>query len=191
MFLYVLTSLSGSRITAVLPDSQYCGTVIQFFTHSFTDTVRFGTDKRTELHWAPYKGTEGRQSELLRIYGSAMFLTTWLQEIAGVAVEVTFRQRCRDNSPLNYDRLFWVLLLELPLGLMACSNSELLFFSERYESITFGRTPLDGDQHVARPVSTQDNTTQKHKNMPRMGFKPTIPVTKTWTARKRTISYFI
>jgi hypothetical protein len=49
-----------------------------------------------------------------------------------------------------------------------------------YESIwTFGRTPWTGDQPDARPLPTQDNTTQKkcgHTSIPRAGFEPVIPM---------------
>jgi hypothetical protein len=49
-----------------------------------------------------------------------------------------------------------------------------------YESIwTFGRTPWTGDHPDARPLPTQDNTTQKkreHTSMPQAGFKPAIPM---------------
>jgi hypothetical protein len=49
-----------------------------------------------------------------------------------------------------------------------------------YESIwTFGRTPWTGDQPNARPLPTQDNTTQKkrgHTSMPRAVFEPAIPM---------------
>jgi hypothetical protein len=44
----------------------------------------------------------------------------------------------------------------------ACSVSEFNFWT--YESIwTFGRTPWTGDQPDARPLPTQDNTTQHRK----------------------------
>jgi hypothetical protein len=52
--------------------------------------------------------------------------------------------------------------------------------SEIYESVwKFGRTPWTGDQPDARPLSTQDNKTQKNADthpLPRAGFEPTIPV---------------
>jgi hypothetical protein len=35
-------------------------------------------------------------------------------------------------------------------------------FSELYVSITFGKTPCTSDQPVARPLLTQDSSTQKH-----------------------------
>jgi hypothetical protein len=45
--------------------------------------------------------------------------------------------------------------------------------------LTFGRTPWTGDQPDARPLPTQDTTTQKnaytHTSMPLTGFEPTIP----------------
>jgi hypothetical protein len=49
-----------------------------------------------------------------------------------------------------------------------------------YESVrTFSRTPWTGDQPDAKPLPTQDNTTQKkrgHTSMPRAGFEPEIPM---------------
>jgi hypothetical protein len=49
-----------------------------------------------------------------------------------------------------------------------------------YESIwTVGRTPWRVDQPDARPLPTQDNTTQKkrgHTSMPRAGFEPANPM---------------
>jgi len=45
---------------------------------------------------------------------------------------------------------------------------------------TFGRTPWTGDQTNARPLPTQDNTTQKNvdTSMPQVGFQPMIPVSE-------------
>jgi hypothetical protein len=58
---------------------------------------------------------------------------------------------------------------------MACSGSEVY-----YESIwKIGRTHWMGDQPDARPLPTQDNTTQKKRgqtSMPRAGFEPAIPM---------------
>jgi hypothetical protein len=48
------------------------------------------------------------------------------------------------------------------LGLMACSKSEL-YFSERFESVTFGWSPYMSDQPVTRYLATQNNTIQKRK----------------------------
>jgi hypothetical protein len=67
------------------------------------------------------------------------------------------------------------------LGLMACSDSEFNF-SEFMNLRTFSWTPWMGDQPNARPLPTQDNTTQYntekrgHTSMPREGFEPAIPV---------------
>jgi hypothetical protein len=49
--------------------------------------------------------------------------------------------------------------------------------SESYESVwTFSRTPWTGDQPDARPLPTQDNTTQKNADtfMPRAGFELSV-----------------
>jgi hypothetical protein len=55
-----------------------------------------------------------------------------------------------------------------------------LFRFRTYESLwTFGKTPWTGGQPDARPLPTQDNTTQKkcgHTSMPRAGFEPAIPM---------------
>jgi hypothetical protein len=58
---------------------------------------------------------------------------------------------------------------------------------------TVGRTPWTGDQPVARPLRTQDNTNTEYKHtrtsMPQAGLEPTIPVSereKTVNASERT-----
>jgi len=65
------------------------------------------------------------------------------------------------------------------LGLLACSDSELIF-SEIYGSIyTVGRTPWTGNRPDARPLHKQDNTNTEKRgqtSMPRGGFEPTIQV---------------
>jgi hypothetical protein len=62
-----------------------------------------------------------------------------------------------------------------------CSDSDIIqFLAARHIIYTVGRIPWTGDQPVARPLprhrtaQTQDKRTQT--SMPRVGFKPTIPV---------------
>jgi hypothetical protein len=58
----------------------------------------------------------------------------------------------------------------------ACSDSEFNFWTLWIFWIV-GRTPWMGDQPDARPLPTQDNTTQRrHTSIPRAGFELTIPV---------------
>jgi hypothetical protein len=77
--------------------------------------------------------------------------------------------------------IIWIIIIInfQVLGLLACSGFRT-YFSETYESIwTVGRTTWTGDRPDARPLPTQDNTTQKnagHTSMPRVGFEPKIPV---------------
>jgi hypothetical protein len=56
----------------------------------------------------------------------------------------------------------------------------LAAFSVSYHLYTVGRSPLAGDQPVARPLPTHRTTqTQKTRtqiSMPRVGFEPTNPV---------------
>jgi hypothetical protein len=42
----------------------------------------------------------------------------------------------------------------------------------------FGRTPWTGDRPIARPIPTQESTTEKrgHTSEPQAGFEPTITV---------------
>jgi len=47
---------------------------------------------------------------------------------------------------------------------MAYSGSKFNFFEFMY-LCTFGRTPWMGDQPNARPLSTQNNTTQKNTDI--------------------------
>jgi hypothetical protein len=61
----------------------------------------------------------------------------------------------------------------------------LAFLNGFLDPQTFGRTPWLGDQSNARPLPTQDNTTQHNTtqkdadtSMPRAGFEPAIPMFK-------------
>jgi hypothetical protein len=48
---------------------------------------------------------------------------------------------------------------------------------------TFGRTPWPGDQPDARPLPTQDNTTQKHSRTLSCRFKIDVSVTRPHSQR--------
>jgi hypothetical protein len=83
--------------------------------------------------------------------------------------------------------IFWILLLPPTSSLYFFSSSfrelrplvsyhsELIWNCESYRQSV---DPLDGNQTVARPLPTQDNTNTKETQtfMPRVGFEPTIPV---------------
>jgi len=62
------------------------------------------------------------------------------------------------------------------LGSLACPTSELT-----YETMNplkhFGRTPRMGDWPIARPLSIQDSTTQRHgcTSITQVGYESTIP----------------
>jgi hypothetical protein len=55
--------------------------------------------------------------------------------------------------------IFFLLLQLYGLGFVTCCNSELLL--KLLIISTIGRTPWTGDQPDARPLPTQDNTTQR------------------------------
>jgi hypothetical protein len=75
------------------------------------------------------------------------FLTSWATK--------SFSRRTVINGVIL---LLFIVFQEL--GLLACSGFRT-YFSETYESIwTVGRTPWTGDRPNARPLPTQDNTTQ-------------------------------
>jgi hypothetical protein len=61
-------------------------------------------------------------------------------------------------------RIIVIIIISLfqGLGLLSCSGFRT-YFSETYESIwTHGSTRWTGDRPDARPLPTQDNTTQKN-----------------------------
>jgi hypothetical protein len=62
----------------------------------------------------------------------------------------------------THTHIFIVVVFFQGVDLLASAGSEFIFY-ETYESIwRVGRTPWPGDQPEARPLPTQDNTTQKN-----------------------------
>jgi hypothetical protein len=67
------------------------------------------------------------------------------------------------SPSLNSIYIILIFLLQLyGLGPVTCPNSELLL--KLWSTSTSSRTPWTRDQPDARPLPTQDSTTQKHKD---------------------------
>jgi hypothetical protein len=72
---------------------------------------------------------------------------------------------------------------DLALSINLCLYSPLLYLGRFFSFLilyTVGRTPLTGDQPVARPLPaymiTQTQNERTQTSMPRVGFELTIPV---------------
>jgi hypothetical protein len=79
----------------------------------------------------------------------------------------------RGNEGASSLESFYLLI---PMALQSCVGPWPLFFSF-LTLYTVGRTPLTGDQPVARPLPTHRSTQNKRTqtSMPRVRFEPTIP----------------